>query len=101
MEAFISKRLNTNEVQFWEHIKRLNIKTFSTIAKKVKCKTSDDKILTIGADRNRFQRLLVVAIRREINLKDVLSYELSAVPLALFQSLAVFERQQRVCCLQL
>ena len=37
----------------------------------------------MGADRDLFGRLLIVANDRQINLKEVLSYELSPVPIAL------------------
>ena len=37
----------------------------------------------MGADRDLFGRLLIVANVRQINLKEVLSYELSPVPIAL------------------
>lgn len=84
MEEFIDKRLHTNGMQFWEPITRLNIKTFSSTTKKLKAKDSDGKFTTIGEDRDLFQRLLVVAMKREVNFNEILSYELSAVPVSLF-----------------
>ena len=46
-------------------------------------KLVDEKVLTINADRELFCRLVIAAKSRDINLKDVLSYELSAVPFSL------------------
>ena len=45
--------------------------------------TANDKISNLTADRELFGRLLVVAKQREINLREVLSYELSTVPVAI------------------
>jgi len=58
----------------------LKIKTFNTLAKKKKVKTSELKVITVAADRELFGRLVISAQSRDINLKDVLSYELSTVP---------------------
>ena len=41
------------------------------------------RLSPVGADRDLFGRLLIVANVRQINLKEVLSYELSPVPIAL------------------
>ena len=46
-------------------------------------KASDDKIATVSTDRDLFGRLLIVANARQINLMDVVTYELSPIPCAL------------------
>ena len=43
-------------------------------------KLVDEKVLTTNADRELFGRLVIAAKSRDINLKYVLSYELSTVP---------------------
>ncbi|CAH3141995.1 unnamed protein product, partial [Porites evermanni] len=83
MEAFIQDRLNTNKVSFWEPLKQLKIKTFASTKKKITLKSTNEKVISIDADRNLFGRLLIVANSREVNLRDVLAYELSPVPLSL------------------
>ena len=80
---FIEKRLNTSAVSFWDAIPSLKIKTFSSTTKKVKVKASDEKITTVSADRELFGQLLIVANARQVNLKEVMSYELSPIPYAL------------------
>ena len=42
--------------------------------------------MTIGADRELFGRLLIAANARQVNLKDVLCYELSPIPFSLGHS---------------
>ena len=83
MEAFIQDRLNTNKVSFWEPLKQLKIKNFASTKKKITLKSTNEKVISIDADRNLFGRLLTVANSREVNLRDILAYELSPVPLSL------------------
>ena len=82
MDAFVKQRLETSEVNFWDPVPNLKVKSFSAMAKKTNVK-ANDKVITVSADRDLFGRLLIAANTREINLKEVLSYELSAVPFAL------------------
>ena len=71
---------------FWDAIPNLRIKTFNTTTKKVRIPSSNQKAVVMTEDRNLFGRLLIVAKVREINLRDVLSYELSVVPYSLAHS---------------
>ena len=81
--TFVKKRINSNDVRFWDSIPNLKIKTFSSMSKKVKVKSGDGKSITVHADRDLFGRLLVVANVPQTNLQEVLSYELSPIPCAL------------------
>ena len=68
MEDFISTRINSNEVNFWDPLRKLKINTFSSAAKKMEVKATNDKIITLTTDRELFGRLLVVAKQRDIDL---------------------------------
>ncbi|KAK3740844.1 hypothetical protein QZH41_000596 [Actinostola sp. cb2023] len=83
LKKFTSKRMNTAEVSFWDKISKLNVKTFASLSKVSHIKSVDEKIITISADRNLFGRLLIAAKCRDVDLKEVLSYELSTVPFSL------------------
>ena len=83
MNKFVEKRLNTDETSFWDPVTSLKIKTFSTTTKKTSAKSSNEKLISVSADRDLFGRLLIAANGRQINLRDVLSFELSTVPFAL------------------
>ena len=61
----------------------MKITTFSSAAKKIEVKATNDKIITLTTDRELFGRLLVVAKQRDIDLREVLSYKLSADPVAI------------------
>ena len=83
MKLFVSKRINTNEVGFWEPMEKMNIKTFASLSKKAKVKSVDEKLVTVSADRNLFGRLLIASWSRDIDLREVLKYKLDSVPCAL------------------
>ena len=86
LDCFVQQRLHTNSVSFWDAIPNLRIKTFNTTRKKVRIPSSNEKAVVMAEDRDLFGRLLIVAKVREINLREVLSYELSAVPYSLAHS---------------
>ena len=52
MKDFVEKRLNTNEVTFWEPLPHLKVETFTSLSKQKKIRTADEKILTVNADRD-------------------------------------------------
>lgn len=83
MNSFVEKRLNTNQISFWDPITKLKVKTFESTTKKVQVKAVNDKLVTVGADRELFGRLLIAANVRQINLKEVLCYKLSPVSFSL------------------
>ena len=56
METFLSSRIQRNEINFWDPIQRLKIKTFSSVAKKVAVSKQKDKTVTVNADRELFGR---------------------------------------------
>ena len=80
MKEFVEQRLNSNNVSFWNPIPNLKIKTFASTAKKQRVKASAEKVITVSADRDLLNRLVIAAKARDVNLKDVLCYELSTVP---------------------
>ena len=79
MKTFVKKRIQTNEVSYWDAIPKLSIRTFSLMTKKVKVKAGDEKSITVHADRDLFGRLLIIANAHQVNLREVLSYELSPI----------------------
>ena len=83
MNSFIQQRLNSNDVSFWDAIPNLKIETFIATTKKTTVKASNEKLITTAEDRDLFGRLLIVAKVRQVKLRKVLSFELSAVPFSL------------------
>ena len=60
MKASVEQRINSNAVGFWEPVPNMKIKTFSSANKKIHIKSSD-KLVTVNADRDLFDRLLIVS----------------------------------------
>ena len=83
LDYFINERFFEGKISFWDSVKKLNLKTFSSGDKAVVCKKNNETI-TLKTDINLFSRLITVSRDRHIDLQHVLSHELSAVPLALF-----------------
>ncbi|MCG7875527.1 MAG: hypothetical protein N0C90_04285, partial [Candidatus Thiodiazotropha endolucinida] len=86
MNEFIAKRLKSNAVSFWDALPNLKIPLFTKLTETKKVKVADEKTATIAADRELFGRLIIAAKARDIDVKDVLTYELSSVPFALAHS---------------
>ncbi len=95
MKLFVDQRINTNQVNFWDPIRKLNIKTFFTMAKKKQLKMADEKVITVSADRDLFGRLIVAAKERDVDLKSVFTFELSSVPFALFHADATMRKTNK------
>ena len=83
MNTFAEKWLNTNQISFWDPITKLKVKNFESTTKKVQVKAVNVKLVTAGVDRELFGCLLIAANVRQINLKEVLCYELSSLPFSL------------------
>ena len=59
MDTFVEKRINRCEINFWDPLPNLKIKTFSSMTKTTHVKVSNDKFVTVRAGRDLFGRLLI------------------------------------------
>ena len=82
LNEFLKSRIETDEVSLYEPIRKQKLKTFDSATKKkvVKVKGTD---VAVKADRQTFVRLFLIQQQRGIDLKKVLTYELSFIPLSL------------------
>ena len=69
MTTFVQKRINTNVVNFWDPVPSLQVKTFSSMTKKVNVKAAGDELITVNADRDLFGRLPIAANAQRISLR--------------------------------
>ena len=83
--TYIQERLVEKTISYWDPIKKLNLATFSSDAKPVK-KKKNEKTKTLKNHQSLFSRLITISRSRDIDFKNVLSYDLVPVPLALFHS---------------
>ena len=82
LNAFIRDRIESNETNMYCSTSKMKLKTFAN----QKAKQSDKIIcetLTLKADREIFARLLVIGGKREVNMKEVLTYSLGPTQWAL------------------
>ena len=98
MTSFISRRIQNNQTNFWDPVKKLNISTFSGVARKVTVESQKEKVVSINDDRKLFGRLLVAAKKREVNLQEVLSPEFCCAvsPLLLRILMVAYGRRRKV-----
>ena len=82
MNSFIEQRLNTNTVSLWDAIPNLKINTLSSMTKTT-IKSTKEKLVTLTEGRDLFGRLLIIANVRQVNVREILCYELSTVPYSL------------------
>ena len=99
MSSFITKRITSNETGFWDTLPKMTIETFASMVKKVQAKPSEEKLATVNADRNLSARLLIASKSRDINLRDLLKYELSSVPCALAHTDGSLRKNTKSCLL--
>ena len=84
-EKFVEKRINSNEEDFYKAVTRNDLKTFASLEKNSKAMSkSKQKLLNVNVDRQLFGRLLVISKDRDVDVEELFSYELSSVPLSLF-----------------
>ena len=76
---FVNERLKLSNVNFYFPLPKLKLKTFSALLKSKSVKVKGHEVI-VRADRHLFARLLVVALTRALNLREVLCYELGPVP---------------------
>ena len=83
-EKFVRDRIVEQSIPFLETIKKLNLHTFAAENKKLKISRKSEPLIILKDHQRLFSKLLTVSTSRQIDLKDVLSHELSALPLSLF-----------------
>ena len=78
-DQFIVSRLNANRnLAFFDTLRKLQLKTFGSMNKKTVNVKGSEVVLTV--DRNLFGKMALVAQSRNLNMKEVLRYELGPFP---------------------
>ena len=82
MKECLENKLDST-AKFWDSLKRADTKTFASLNKKVKVSSKKAGERVLRSDWELFSRLLVASRKRDLDLKNVLSYELSPAPLSI------------------
>ena len=75
VERFIEEKIKSNDVGFYETIKKNKFKTFTSMLATEKIVVKGKEVV-IRADCDLFARLLVTQEKREVSMKDFLRYSL-------------------------
>ena len=82
MVTFFRNRLLSSKINFYDTLHAMSLKTFSCLCMSTPVATGERQAF-VRADRNLFAWLTVVAQTRDLNMRQVLSYELGPVPLSI------------------
>lgn len=82
---FIENRLKKNTDMF-EPVKRLKLKTMASVNKIVKLKTSSNKLIEYRQSASIAFQLLIKAQNQQLDLRVILTYPLTVVPLSIATS---------------
>ena len=82
-DAFVNDRLVEKSTSFHAPIKKMNLKTFASIATKKTVTGANKKSKELAAERNLFGQLILLAVAHSISLEKVLMYPLGPVPWSL------------------
>ena len=81
--AFLKDRLLVSEPDIFSTIPKLKLKTFLSMAKKVKVSSAKGVEATLKNNHNLFAQMLLLAQSRNVDMKEVLTYSLGPFPLSL------------------
>jgi len=83
LEKFTTERLVEKTSSFWDPIPKMPVVTFSAMKK---CLSTDKDRRKLLIDTEvLFRRLLAVSKNRDVDMRNVLAYELAAVPPSMFR----------------
>ena len=98
-KEFYSQRLAEGATKaFYDPIKKLQLKTFSSLQKTAKVKTLN-KTMSLKADKALFGRMAVIGQQCNIDLKTVFSYPLGPIPWSLAGMLGEMRKNQKASLL--
>ena len=80
-DEFVANHINSNTVSIWATIKKCQLQTWKTTAKKVELRL-DEKVMILKEDCSLFARLLNVSkSRKDVSLENAVgNFELSVIP---------------------
>ena len=87
-KSFSAERLECHppKVKFHDTLTKAKLKTFSDLNKKMKVQKGTANEVILKADRALFAKMIVIAEKRELKMRDVLCHPLGPLPWALASS---------------
>jgi len=84
LSNFVETVFIKESTSFWNPLKKLQLNTFSSLTKPIIISKGKEKESILKVQQDLFARLLTVSKLREIDLAEVLQFELTSIPLSLF-----------------
>ena len=81
--SYIETNILSENPDIYTPIKKMNLRTFSSMNKKVTSKTKKGEIVALKNSKNLFAKMVLIARSRDLDMKDVLQYSLRPFPLPL------------------
>ena len=82
LEKFIAERVESNNVSFYLPIQKNKLKSFAELRVQKKVKVNE-KLVTEKASYHMFSKFLIIQRSRQIDMKDMVQYEVGPFPWAL------------------
>ncbi len=81
--SYIETNILSEKPDTYTPIKKMNLRTFSSMNKKITSKTKKGEIVALKNSKNLFAKMVLIARSRDLDMKDVLQYSLRPFPLPL------------------
>ena len=99
MTQFLEDRLQTGKVYFFDPLKRNSLKSFASLNKPVPLKKKR-ATQTINTDGRIFSKFAVIRQSRDVNISELLQYELAPVLLSIFSLDSSLRKTQKSAILK-
>ena len=81
--SYMKTNILSQKPDIYTPIQKMNLRTFSSMNKKVTSKTKKGEIVALKNSNNLFAKMILIARSRDLDMKDVLRYSLRPFPLPL------------------
>jgi hypothetical protein len=78
---YMEKNILSEKPDIYAPLKKMNLRTFSSLNKKVASKTKKGEIVALKNSKNLFAKMLLIAKSRDLDMENVLQYSLRPFPL--------------------
>jgi hypothetical protein len=79
--TYMEKNILSEKPDIYAPLQKMNLRTFSSMNKKVASKTKKGEIVALKNSKNLFAKMLLIAKTRDLNMENVLKYSLRPFPL--------------------
>ena len=83
---FMTQQIMSERPDIYTPIKKINLQTFTSIAKTIKSKSKKGEIVALKNSKALFARMLLIAKSRNLDMQEVLCYSLRPYPRSLATS---------------